>query len=259
MRKIYGVTGYKGYVGSYILSHYDNFVGLDCDVTNPTDVENCIGDSGVNAVLHLAAKSDVEWCEKPENEKTLINVNLRGTFNVCLAAEKERIGVLLLSSDHVFGGNRGSYRETDKPSPRNQYGLSKLSAEGLQEVFDNLKIVRTSYLFDFNRLAPYGSGEYPTFIYRTFMYLPHFVESLVRYLDNMETMPRLLHISGTVLASWYQFMSDWLGLGVMPRTKDIGGVPRPMRGGLDVSMSKRLGFPQYSYQDGLVQMEKDYR
>lgn len=271
--RLYGITGYKGYVGSYLLSHYDNFVGLDCDVTNPEDVENCIGSSGVSAVVHLAAKSNVDWCQKPENQKTLANVNLRGTFNVCLAAEKERVEVLLLSSDHVFGGNRGRYKEGDKPNPINQYGLSKYAAEGLQQAFDNLKIVRSSYLFDDKRLKSnlfnimnrlHIENVYPAFISRSFMYLPHFADSLVRYLSYMEDMPKILHISGYHCVSWYEFMVYWCEVNgidskfIVPRGDDLDDVaPRPHKGGLDTSFSKELGFSQFSYIQGILQMKKD--
>ena len=247
------------------MSRYDEyFVGLDCDVTKPEEVENCIRGAHIDAVLHLAAKSDVDWCQKPEHEKTVSNVNLRGTFNVCAAAEKFRLDVLLLSTDHVFSGTRGRYSEKDKPYPINQYGLSKFAAEGLQKAFDNLKIVRTSYLFDSIRLSQLGEGEYPTFIVRSFMYLPHFADNLCLYLENIREMPSILHLSGANCISWYEFMSDLLdspsNIVVRPRRYELERgemAPRPKRGGLNIERSRILGFPQWSYGQGIEQMEKD--
>lgn len=263
---IFGITGFRGRLGSYLLSHYDNFVALDCDVTKPDEVKNCIGNSGVDVVVHLAAKSGVDWCEKPENKKLVTNVNLRGTFNVCLAAEKVSADVLLLSSDHVFSGKWGRYKEKDKPNPVNFYGMSKMTAEGLQQAFDNLRVVRTSYLFDRKRLSQYGAGEYPSFIFRSFMYLPHFAESIMYYLSHMEQMPKILHVSGYRCVSWYKFMSDLLdspsNIVVRPRrveTEINGQAPRPKRVGLNTSLSKKLGLPQYSYVEGIEQMKRDWK
>ena len=273
MKKI-GITGFRGRLGSYLLSHYDNFVALDCDVTKPDEVENCIGKSGVDVVVHLAAKSNVDWCEKKENHTETANVNLRGAFNVCLAAEKVRADVLLLSSDHVFSGKWGRYKEKDKPSPVNFYGMSKMAAEGLQQVFDNLKVVRTSYFFDqerlkdnmfnvMNRLLIYN--QYPTFISRSFMYLPHLADSLTYYLYHINKMPKILHISGYHCVSWYEFMKYWCEVNkidpkfIIARNEDLNGdfAPRPRKAGLNVSLSRKLGFPQFSYIQGILQMAKD--
>lgn len=270
-----GVTGYTGRVGTYLLNKYTNFVPLPCDITKPDEVENCVRSYKLGAILHLAAKSDVEFCEKSENAKLVSNVNLRGTFNLCHAAEIHgNIPVLLLSSDHVFSGSWGRYKEKSKPAPTNFYGTSKLAAESLQKTFGNLHVVRTSYLFSPQRLTDKleklwnGTPQlYPTFIYRSFMYLPHFAESLNYYFSRLSTMPKTLHISSSDTVSWSQFIKDVAkafdinpkGL-IIPRKTELKNVaPRPYWGGLNTSLSKKLGFTQYTHLDGIRQMVSDAR
>jgi len=188
MKKI-GITGCKGRLGTYLLNHYDNFVGLDCDVTKPTEVDSCLEESSVGLVLHLAAKSDVDYCQKKENFTKVSLVNFRGTLHVCQTTQRLGIDTVLLSTDHVFDGRWGNYTETSKQRPINNYGMTKFAAEGFQSVFDNLKVIRTSYLFDAERLDIHitklieGKSwqEYPTFIRRSFMYLPHFSSLLDNY------------------------------------------------------------------------------
>lgn len=269
--KTIGITGYKGRLGRHLLSVYSNFVGLDCDVADLQSVENCVGD--IDGILHLAAKSDVNWCERPENKSIVSNVNLRGTFNVCHAAQVRKLPVVLLSSDHIYGGRWGLYREKDKGNPINFYGFSKFSAESLQKVFDNLKIIRTSYLFDRERLnhqlAKLWDGipdTYPTFIIRTFMYLPHFAMTLCHYLDWLERMPKVLHLSGNKAGSWYDLMREIAVQSgkdtklVVPRQSELlNRVPRPYWGGLNVNLSRKLGFKQHSYKEGVTQMMKDWK
>ncbi len=267
MKKI-GITGYRGYVGSYLLENYPNFVGLECDVTNPEQVENCITDSKIDVVLHLAAKSNIDFCEKLENTSLVGGINFGGTVNVCRSAEKANIGFVLLSSDHVFSGAWGSYKENSKPFPVNYYGMSKLAAEAfVLSQSPSSKIVRTSYLFDSTRLRPKidkllnrEAELYPTFITRTFMHRTNFANSLVYYLDNFEKMPKLLHISGNTSTSWYGFMLDmaknlnipnYKKLIIPRRNQSQIMAPRPFHAGLNVRLSKRLGLPQFSYRDGL--------
>lgn len=268
MKKI-GITGYRGRLGKYLLGNFPNYQALDCDVTNPNSIENCFRDVDVDSILHLAAKSDVEWCEKPDNEKIVTEVNLRGTFNVCRAAGHKE--VILLSSDHVFSGTWGRYKEKDKPSPTNFYGFSKYSAEGLSAVFDNLRIIRTSYLFDSDRISTQINNLrnnipeiFPTFIIRSFMFLPHFSNSLNYYFEHLKEMPKVLHIGGSKSASWYEFIRDlakFYGIKdynkiVLPRKiQSLNYAPRPFYGGLNVSLSKRLHIPQYSYLDGFKEMK----
>jgi len=178
--------------------------------------------------------------------------------------------MVLLSTVHVFDGHRGNYREKDRPNPQNYYGFTKLAAEGFQQIFPFMKIVRTSYLFDYNRTFKHvysiragNEYEYPTFIERSFMYLPHFAEAFHYYLSNYDRMPYTLHISGSDTVSWYEFvcqLSDFYGLDsslVRPRVKELAGmVPRPYRAGLNIELSKKVGLPQYSFVDGFSEMKE---
>lgn len=261
-----GITGYRGRVGSYLLSTYPNlFVPLKCDVTDMKNVGRAINDVRPDLILHLASKSDVDFCEN--NSGTAISTNVEGTFNVLVEAEKIGRGVVLLSSAYVFKGDKwfGKYAENEHCDPVNVYGYTKFGAESFKQLFDNMKIIRTSYLFDEDRLAPilsaYRNGEtqnFPTFIRRSFMWLPHFASQLVPYLLQYEDMPNILHLAGSESPSWYDFVRDLFDCAgydtnkVLPRKqKEDGHAPRGNNLGLSVSLSNKLGFPQFSYMDGI--------
>ena len=55
--------------------------------------------------------------------------------------------VVLMSSDQVFDGEKGTYAESDEPNPVHNYGLTKLAAEGIMPLYDG-KILRISRCFD---------------------------------------------------------------------------------------------------------------
>ena len=264
-----GITGYSGFVGRELLE-FPNTYPISGDVKDQKEIESYILSLHPDIIIHLAAKSNVDYCELPANEHEVRQVNVHGTFNVASAGYKINCPVILLSTDHVFSGMWGNYKENNTPKPVNFYGLSKLAAETLQEAFPNLKIVRTSHLFSNNyHFANEMSGlvrgevqEYALFMSRSFMWVTHFAKALMEYVHRIDVMPSILHISGAQSISHFAFMkavAETFGISsklVMPRIKEISGhAPRPYLAGLNVSMSRKLGISQFDYLDGLRKME----
>jgi dTDP-4-dehydrorhamnose reductase len=265
-----GVTGYAGHVGQELM-RYENVTPLACDVCDPNAVDLSVRNVKPDIIVHLASISDVDVCEKPENEKRVKSVNVIGTFNVAEVAEKRGCGMVIMSSAHVFDGRWGNYKEKSKPNPKNFYGFSKMAAEAFRSIFPFMKVVRTSYLFDYERvfkhLYPLRANQsfmYPTFIERSFMYLPHFAEAFYCYLQNYDRMPNMLHISGASTVSWYEFIRDMADVykldssKVQPRSKEIkmDVAPRPYSAGLNIGLSKKLDLPQFGYKEGLLEMRE---
>ena len=263
------VIGHTGRVGTELLKQ-EGYVPLDCDIRNEKSVEKAITSCKPDVVVSLASKSSPEWCEDDKNFKDMFNVNVMGIFNLGEVTSKLGIPTIILSTDHVFSGKsyfdfplkrwikKGPYKEDYyRRVPVNQYGRTKLSGEYMAGEYDNMKVVRTSYLFDTDRIYPLQES-YPTFMYRSFMHIEHFVESLLYYVDNIEKMPKILHISGSQTVSWVDFMArHFLDCGSLLPTSSTHRkdkkefAPRPHKAGLDVSLSAKLGLPQYSYRDGL--------
>ena len=265
------ITGYKGHVGAYLLKAYpDIFSPLDCNINDSVSIESCIHRERPDIVLHLAGKSDIDFCEDVKNENLVIQTNVRGTFNVADVCEKIGCQMVMLSSAYVFSGKRlwGKYNERETPHPENFYGKTKLAAEGVTYKAFQFKVIRTSYLFDDKRLAniilkccDHETQSFPTFMKRSFTYLPHFASSLVQYVQRYDVMPPILHLAGSENVSWYKFMSDFFYCAgydmtmVLPRNQEEDGhAPRGKNLGLDVSLSERLGFTQHSYIEGISEM-----
>ena len=120
------------------------------DVTRCADVRAAVREASPDWVVHLAAFTDVDGCEKDPDRAYIVNG--LGARNSAMAAFEMGAGVLALSSDYVFDGRvREPRREHDIVGPLSQYGRSKLAGErGAREVNPRHLIVRTSWL--------YGSG-----------------------------------------------------------------------------------------------------
>jgi dTDP-4-dehydrorhamnose reductase len=268
-------TGASSTVGKILVEKY-GVIPLECDVRSSSEVERAINLVKPDLIAHLASKSNVDWCEPKEHWDEVIAVNYTGTRHVLQEAKKKNIGVAFLSSDHVFDGKRGKYKEDYKfispnlfgnkyNKPVNGYGLSKLCGEVLRYSHPNMKVIRTSYLFSEERLKNDMESIYnpPTFIFRSFMYLNHFVDNLYQYLTHFSTMPTVLHLSGSKTVSWYDFSLAYASMynlnksRIVPRKHEIkknGLAPRPYKCGLDTSLSKKLGFYQFDYLQGLETM-----
>ena len=151
----------------------------------------------VQAVIHTAYRQVEDgW-----------GVNATGSEVVARSAHGARL--VHLSSDVVFDGTRGRYREDDVPNPVNDYGRSKAEAERrAAELHPAATIVRTSLIYGGaepgpqERLAAEGSRFFVDEI-RSPVQVGDLASAL---LDVVELdLPGLLHLGGADDVSRFDF------------------------------------------------------
>lgn len=196
------VTGATGLVGTRFnnLLH-DKYeiiplaTSLGVNITSPSAVESFILEKKPDVILHFAAKTDVDGCEKDKQEdltrlneqnfdaktfsvENIINedweggesafaINVAGTKNLAEAAREINAKFIYISTDFVFSGDRQEgFEENDMVNPINWYGATKYLGERIvmQTVSDSI-IARIS--------SPYGvkSEEKKDFIWKFVEYL----------------------------------------------------------------------------------------
>ncbi len=120
--------------------------GLPLDIRREAEVAACLARHAPVLVALCAADPNVDYCETHPREAAAVNVE--GTAHV--AATTARLGARLVyfSSDYVFDGTAGPYRETDLTNPLSEYGRQKVQAEALVRrlVRDSL-ILRVTVLY----------------------------------------------------------------------------------------------------------------
>ncbi len=99
------------------------------DVTNEEDVMNAISEEQPDYVIHTAAMTNVDQCEDEQDECDQLNVH--AVKYLVKACEANNVFFLHLSTDFIFDGAAGPYKEEDEPNPVSYYGESKLKAENI--------------------------------------------------------------------------------------------------------------------------------
>jgi len=109
-------TGPRGQVGRELVAL--GAAAVDDDITKISEID-------ADAVIHCAAYTDVDGCER--DPERAMRVNGEGTANVVAATDGF---VVYVSTDYVFDGTKSTpYVESDAPNPLSMYGTSKLAGE----------------------------------------------------------------------------------------------------------------------------------
>ena len=97
------------------------------DLSVPTSFREALETAQPDVVLHAAALSSHAACEtEPELAMTL---NAHATEEIAQACAATGTHLIYISTDAVFDGHTGGYREDDHPQPFSAYGRSKLAGE----------------------------------------------------------------------------------------------------------------------------------
>ncbi|MBM4249791.1 MAG: dTDP-4-dehydrorhamnose reductase [Euryarchaeota archaeon] len=97
------------------------------DITSRRAVSDLVTSVRPAAVFHTAALTNVDRCER---DKTMaLRVNGTATGHIALACAKVDAYLCFISTDYIFDGKKGMYREDDPPRPLSAYGESKLLGE----------------------------------------------------------------------------------------------------------------------------------
>jgi len=115
----------------------------DFNVTNLDQMREYVRSNGCELLIHAAAFTSPPLIDKDPLEA--IEVNIIGTSNVVKLCKEFDARLIYISTDYVFKGDKGNYKETDPVYPVNKYAWSKLGGECAVRMYDKSLIVRTTF------------------------------------------------------------------------------------------------------------------
>jgi len=132
-------------VGTYFSFKTDETVYYD--TLNPNNPENFDVDAfKPNVIVHCGALTHVDYCEDHQEES--YQKTVKSTLNAIELCKKFNAKLVYLSTDYVFDGKKGFYKEEDEVNPLSVYGQHKLEAENaVQQALKDFVIVRITNVY----------------------------------------------------------------------------------------------------------------
>ncbi len=205
----------------------DGVVDHRIDLTDAHAVTDRFTEIRPDAVIHLAAASDPNSCERAPGSAARINV--AATLHLVQLCVHRRIPFVFASSDLIFDGIAPPYAEADPVSPVNAYGAQKAAAErAIRRRYPAATICRLPLMFG---TAPKAKRS-------------GFLVEMIRRLDAGENL-RLFHdefrtpVDTQSGAQGLIQGIDWPG-----GTFHLGGRRRVSRLDMGLALAKILGMPR---------------
>ena len=155
----------------------DKKIPLSLDVTNKDAVHNILKSFKPNIVVNCAAFTNVD---KSETKKSLVrDINVKGIENI-IKSLPLKSKIIHISTDYVFDGQSGDYKEDDMRLPVNYYGKTKLESENILIGSNcNYLIIRPNVLYSEDN-TPFSTSL------DSFKPAQHFLSWLITTLSNDE-------------------------------------------------------------------------
>lgn len=139
-------TGGSGLLGSEFRKNLPSLNYPSSDEFNICDydrIDDYLKRRDIKLIIHAAAFTSPPKID--QNPIRAIEVNIIGTANIVRLCMEYGIRLIYISTDYVFRGDSGNYKEYDPVCPINKYAWSKLGGECAVRLYDNSLIIRTSF------------------------------------------------------------------------------------------------------------------
>lgn len=287
--RIFGI-GTSGLVGSrvtelladsYQITPHSSKNGFD--ITDTESLGALARDLEHSLVIHMAAKTDVDGCEKDKSlgeSGDAWRINVTGTANVVGACKKSGKKIIYISTDFVFGGEdtpTDGYSEEDMPAPINWYARTKYTGEKIvSESGLPYLILRIAYPYrkayeqkkDFVRavLGRLSAGQKVQAITDHIM-TPTFIDDIAYAIKTLldDGLSGIFHVVGSEFLTPYDavvkiaeaFHLDYSLVVKTTRQEFFSGrAPRPFNLTIKNDKIERLGVRMRTFSEGLEEIKQ---
>ena len=140
------ITGGSGRFGSILKKIYKSNKLFypnknKLNILSTRSIENYLKKIKPKILIHLAGLSRPMKIHD-NNIYRSIDLNIVGTANIVKLCSKLKIKLIYFSTNYVYEGKKGNYKETDAVLPINNYAWSKLGGEASVQMYKNSLILR---------------------------------------------------------------------------------------------------------------------
>lgn len=258
MNKKVIITGGMGYVGSnlwrylegkgyeiYIVGYKrDIAYGVNnkyiyyADITDYSQICKLVSAINPDIIIHTAAISSLIECE--EKKDLAFAINVIGTRNIIKSIKdmRDHPKLIFFSSDYVFKGDQGNYRENDPVDPQTFYGKTKAISENeIKNKLDDFVICRSANLYGnggkfFSFLCDELLNAHKIDVFNNTYYTPTYIGYLLNSVQKLieKDFIGTIHICGNERVTRYEFaikLAEALGVNnsfIRPIKQPLGGL-----------------------------------
>jgi len=245
------------------------------DIRKKIDIEKFLSVTEPDLVINTSAITNPEACEK--DPKNTYKTNVQGTKNLANSCNDYGIHFVQISTEYVFDGKAGPYKEIDTPNPLSVYGRSKLESEKTTlEINPMFCVVRTAMLFGWsknkNNLATYLISNIRNSkkvkVITDQIVSPSYNNNIAEMVTELAAKKSsgIFHVAGSSIVSRFEFAKTLAKAfkldGSLIEPTSISGMgwsaKRPLNGGLIVEkISKEIISKPLTLKKSLIQMAHD--
>ncbi len=253
--------------------HIKDVSNFSIDLSSPDAVLR-LNEISPEVIIHCAANTSLDECEL--NPEKAYNQNVLTSINVARSARTTGAYLIFISTDSVFDGKKGDYREEDTPNPVNVYSKTKLEAENqVFSIHPGSCIARVN-IYGWNKREKFSLAEWmldklennqELTGFKDVFYTPILVNDLAEYLFRIIDLryEGILHIGQRESCSKLDFaymVADVFNLDanlIKPISIDDLNLeaPRPKNCSLNTAKAEdALGIPMPGVRQGLETMKR---
>jgi dTDP-4-dehydrorhamnose reductase len=260
-------------IGTYSSKKKDDFEQLD--MSNRESVVELIGKIKPDVVVHTAGITNVDFFE--ENHEEIQRVNVQGTKNIIEGCLKTNSKLIYISTDYVFDGEKGNYKEEDEPNSISVYGKVKLEEEELVKN-SHLKylILRISVPYGYN--SPNDKQTFEKWVINNLknnkeisviddqFNTPTLIDDIANAVKRLIELNKIgaYHVTGSERISRYDFAIKIANIFRLNKalikkieTKDLKWkAKRPKDSSLNIDKLKKLDVKMSNINEGLDKMKR---
>lgn len=258
-------------IGTYSKNKHDNIYHYGLTKKDLTIFKETKPD----IVIHTAGMTKLDPCET--NKEEAYKVNVEGTENIVKGCKLNNSKIIYLSTDFVFDGKKGDYKEEDETNPLSYYAKTKLKSEELikNSGLDYI-IPRVAVLYGAkqnNKLVSWcidqlKNKEYVTLI-ADHIRTPTLVDNVAEALNVLiqKNKQGTYHIAGSEklsafsmgvrIAEVFNFDKKYLKPITSHRFQQIA--PRPRDSSLNIEKLQKEGIKMSSFVEGLRKIKEQMK